>query len=292
MVSIDHGMSVSEVEALGHKLQDTYAAQIKDFISQIEKMVSSSSQHWVGKDGSDFRSWWPAKRAKLTAIADDLHGYGQSALNNAHEQTVASGGASGGSPGTSNPPSLAPSNVPGQAPGSASGPAGAGSETGVLPGSHRTWQEVQADYDARYVKEYGLWPDGGPNGDNRYQCVSWAWFRMRELGYTGNQVSAHGGFVAGALGGTTSTVPHTGAVMSYTTGPGDHYGHVAIAEEVSRDAQGRLTVRVSEMNMGNDGIAGHPNEYQASRVFTQNADGTWQTDQGARSVTVFNPTYK
>ena len=95
MTSIDHGMSVSDVEALGHKLQDSYAAEIRQAIAQLEQLVKSTTSSWVGKDGDEFRSWWPSKRSKLAAIADDLHGYGQSALNNAHEQTVASdGGAS------------------------------------------------------------------------------------------------------------------------------------------------------------------------------------------------------
>jgi hypothetical protein len=100
MASLDHGMSTDEVEKFGHQLQDVYAAEIKRFVTQIEKLIGNSNGSWVGKDASDFRSWWPAKRAKLTAIGDDLHGYGQSALNNAKEQRAASGEGQGSlSPG-------------------------------------------------------------------------------------------------------------------------------------------------------------------------------------------------
>lgn len=92
MANLSHGMNVGEVEALGHKLQKTYAAQIDQFMTQIETLVNNTNGTWVGKDANDFRSWWPAKRSALKAIATDLHGFGQSALNNASEQRTASGG--------------------------------------------------------------------------------------------------------------------------------------------------------------------------------------------------------
>ena len=113
----------------------------------------------------------------------------------------------------------------------------------------------------------------------------------RQLGYSGPQFSANGAQVAAHLGGTTSTVPKPGAVMSYGSG----FGHVVVAEEVSHDAQGRLTVRVSEMNTGSDhssALVGNPQEYSSSRIMTQNSDGTWSTGPGAHVVvTVANPTY-
>ena len=92
MANLSHGMNVGAVEDLGHKLQNTYAAQINQFMSQIEHLVNNTSNTWVGKDANDFRSWWPAKRNALKAIATDLNGFGQSALNNASEQRTASGG--------------------------------------------------------------------------------------------------------------------------------------------------------------------------------------------------------
>ena len=91
MANLSHGMNVQEVENLGHKLLNTYAAQITQFMTQIEQLVNNTSDTWAGKDANDFRSWWPAKRNALKAIATDLHGFGQSALNNASEQKSASG---------------------------------------------------------------------------------------------------------------------------------------------------------------------------------------------------------
>jgi uncharacterized protein YukE len=83
-------MNVEEVERLGKQLQGTYAAEIRRFMSEIEKLVNNTNGIWIGKDGNDFRSWWPAKRNALRAIAEDLHGFGQSALNNASEQRTVS----------------------------------------------------------------------------------------------------------------------------------------------------------------------------------------------------------
>jgi uncharacterized protein YukE len=91
MANLSHGMNVAEVEKLGKQLQDVYSAEISRFMTQIEKLVNHTNETWVGKDANDFRSWWPAKRNALKAIADDLHGFGQSALNNASDQKTASG---------------------------------------------------------------------------------------------------------------------------------------------------------------------------------------------------------
>ena len=166
----------------------------------------------------------------------------------------------------------------------------AGSETGTLTGSDRSWQQVQADYDAKYStigqpQVPKLWSDGAPGGENQYQCVSWAWFRLRELGYQGPQVQADGGEMAAKMGGTTTTLPHLGAVISYP-------GHVMIAESVTKSADGHLQVVVSEMNTDSNWAVANPNEYKASRVLTQAGDGRWTDSYGqTRDLTVFNPGY-
>lgn len=170
----------------------------------------------------------------------------------------------------------------------------AGAATGTLPGSARTWQQVQADYDAKYSTigtpaNAPLYKDGWPDGGNRYQCVSWAWFRMRELNYAGPQISLadgeDGGYLAGRLGGTKSTVPKLGAVVSYP-------GHVMIAESVTKSADGHLHVVVSEMNTDSNWTVANPDEYKASRVLTQASDGSWTDSYGTkRDLTVFNPGY-
>ena len=104
---LDHGMQANAVEAVGRDLQTTYAEAIRRVLTQLDQMVAQSQGNWVGKRADEFRSWWPAKRGRLSAIADDLHAYGQSALDNAAEQRTASGEfhAGVGSPTTLGPPS-------------------------------------------------------------------------------------------------------------------------------------------------------------------------------------------
>jgi hypothetical protein len=91
MANISHGMNVTEIENLGRKLQQTYAEDVSRVMREIETLVNNTSGTWLGRDANDFRSWWPAKRNALKAIAADLHGFGQSALNNATEQKNVSG---------------------------------------------------------------------------------------------------------------------------------------------------------------------------------------------------------
>lgn len=90
-MALSHGMNIEAVEEVGRKLQNHYSATIDQFINEIEGMVNSTSGTWMGADADRFRSWWPEKRSALKAISSDLHGFGQSALNNASEQRAASG---------------------------------------------------------------------------------------------------------------------------------------------------------------------------------------------------------
>ncbi|WP_208029068.1 WXG100 family type VII secretion target [Rhabdothermincola sediminis] len=84
MTSITHGMNPEEVEGLGHRLQQI-ADQVRQLTSELNGRIGSTT--WVGPDATRFKDqWWPEKRANLHRIADDLHGFGQSALNNAAEQ--------------------------------------------------------------------------------------------------------------------------------------------------------------------------------------------------------------
>ncbi len=89
MSSITHGMNPEEVEALGRQLQ-TAANQLNAVITELERAVGSAS--WLGPDATTFKTqWWPEHRAHLKTVADGLHGFGQSALNNASEQRNVSG---------------------------------------------------------------------------------------------------------------------------------------------------------------------------------------------------------
>ncbi len=85
-------MNIDAVETVGRNLQQKYSSTIEQLMGEMEAMVNETSSSWVGPDAEKFRSWWPQKRSALKAISADLHGFGQSALNNASAQRTASGG--------------------------------------------------------------------------------------------------------------------------------------------------------------------------------------------------------
>lgn len=89
MANVTHGMNPEEVEKLGADLQ-TIAGDIGAMIKRLEKQIGSTT--WVGDDARRFKTeWWPGHRSKLSAIQNDLQGFGRSAKNNASEQRRVSG---------------------------------------------------------------------------------------------------------------------------------------------------------------------------------------------------------
>ena len=83
-MSITHGMNVEEVRALGNQLQ-LQAQHIHELVGQLEASVNAAN--WVGPDANTFKgTWWPEHSRMLRTAADQLHGFGQSALSNATEQ--------------------------------------------------------------------------------------------------------------------------------------------------------------------------------------------------------------
>ena len=79
-----YGMDVPEVRQTGQLMQQI-SGQIEDLMRQIDGRVRSTS--WLGPDADRFKNdWWPKHQATLKNIATELHGLGQSALNNAQEQ--------------------------------------------------------------------------------------------------------------------------------------------------------------------------------------------------------------
>lgn len=98
MTRITHGMDVDRVEQMGARLQNECSAQLRDLATEIDQLVESVvGPQWKGRDADRFRNWWPDKKSALHAAAEDLYGFGQSALNNAAEQRQASspGGGAG-----------------------------------------------------------------------------------------------------------------------------------------------------------------------------------------------------
>lgn len=256
-MSISHGMSVEDVEALGNALQKKYAEHVRVLINEIEHQVGASNASWVGPDGERFRTWWPEKRARMLAMADDLHGFGQSALNNASEQRAASGGA----------PNVAASPPP---VGDSLAEPSAGGHGGVTPPG-RSWQEVRDRYDA--------WATGrfAQGGVSHYQCTGWANFRWSELGYGGGAIGGNGGAMA-ANAGPTSHAPSLHAMASYGAGTAASPGHVMIVEEVSPDGS---TIRVSEMNVGDQNWdVGTPEEFRDTKMFARGPDGVFRSHRG------------
>lgn len=83
-MDITHGMNIAEVRALGLQLQER-AQQIQELVSQLDGAVNGV--RWVGPDANTFKgTWWPQHSQTLRAASEQLHGLGQSALNNAEEQ--------------------------------------------------------------------------------------------------------------------------------------------------------------------------------------------------------------
>jgi hypothetical protein len=107
-MSFTHGMDLAAVEELGRFLQ-LKAGEIRTLSGDVESTLNRTA--WIGDDGGVFRqTLWPAHRTRLASIADDIHGFGQSALNNASEQREASqvrdsqGRAIGGAGGSGKAP--------------------------------------------------------------------------------------------------------------------------------------------------------------------------------------------
>lgn len=89
-MALTHGMNIEEVRALGQFLQQQKGV-IEGIINQIESKVSAAG--WEGPDAQRFKGeWWPKHKAALQQTGEELHGFGQSALNNASAQEQASNG--------------------------------------------------------------------------------------------------------------------------------------------------------------------------------------------------------
>jgi uncharacterized protein YukE len=83
-MALTHGMNIEEVKALGQFLQ-AKKGEIEQLVSQIQAKVDGAG--WEGPDALKFKGdWWPEHKNSLNQIGERLHGFGQSALNNATEQ--------------------------------------------------------------------------------------------------------------------------------------------------------------------------------------------------------------
>ncbi len=88
-MSFTHGMNVEQVSQLGRTLQ-AKADEITTMIGQIDGQLNGTT--WEGPDAQQFKGqWWPEHKGHLQQVAEQIRGFGQSALNNASEQEAASG---------------------------------------------------------------------------------------------------------------------------------------------------------------------------------------------------------
>lgn len=276
------GMDVDQVQQLSKDLR-SQAERIEDVSLRIDDLIQRMGGIWRGTDAEQFADWWSSQhRPAVRAVHDAIEGLAQSAANNADDQARASGGwAATPGPGSSSN-GMAGISIAGPEQVDDSGSAGGvapgqvGSASGSLPGSGRTWQEVDAAYRADSAR-LNVPVSYRAGHDYEYQCTAWAMFRWRELGFTGDIGTGNGGQMASNNGGTTTTPPTLGAMASYGSG----YGHVMIVEEVSGDGN---SVRVSEMNAGDKQLAGHPNEYRSDEILVRQENGTWAYQNGRGNV--------
>lgn len=99
MSNVTHGMNLEEVRRLGEDLQ-RISETLTELANRMDRSVDCAS--WIGSDARRYKSdWWPKHRKTLLVVAQDLHGFGQSAKNNADEQERISGVGGGGGFGTS-----------------------------------------------------------------------------------------------------------------------------------------------------------------------------------------------
>ena len=79
------GMDIGRVQAMGRSMQ-AHADEMRQMVKQLDGYVGQIPGSWSGADATRFADWWQGHRSSILNAAGDLHGLGQSALNNATEQ--------------------------------------------------------------------------------------------------------------------------------------------------------------------------------------------------------------
>lgn len=283
-----HGMDVQEVELLGTRLREA-SQRVSGLCTALDGEVRRSP--WIGPDADRFRtSWWPEHRGNLGRVAADLDGFARSAQHNATEQQKASEVAGASGPGAAAATTVASGIAAGRvgagpaartegAPGPPSqgttpDPSSVGGSSGSLPGSTRDWTEVDRAYRSRGAS-LGLTPLY-LTGGSAYQCTAWANFRWAELRAASGLepaplVTGNGGQMATNAGGTTSTLPTLGAMVSSPA-----RNHVMIVEEITQPRNGQMEIRVSEFNTDRNWKVATADEYRSDVTYTRGADGRWR----------------
>jgi surface antigen/uncharacterized protein YukE len=260
------GLDVQVVQQQGNALK-LQAQQLDSIVNNINGLVAHLTQVWQGHDAQTFAGWWQQQhRPALTAASQAISGLGQSALNNASEQSHASS-ASGAS---SSLGAVATAGI--AAGGAVIGAAAAGAVAATAAGA-----TIPAASLAAYKAGAGLhassadWAQGSPaNGmadkfnEAANNCTSWADFRREQMGLpvvhgNGKEMASNAGLVPGG-------VPQVGSLVSDTAGS---YGHVMVVEQVVDATPGHLKMVISEMNYNGNGA------FSSNSVLTENANGSW-----------------
>ncbi len=80
------GMDIEQVRNMGRTMQQK-SDEIRNIIHTLDGLVNQIPGVWRGHDAEQFKGWWQNEhRGHLSQVAEQLHGLGQSALNNAQEQ--------------------------------------------------------------------------------------------------------------------------------------------------------------------------------------------------------------
>lgn len=83
-MAITHGMNIEDVRQTGRELQGK-SQELQNIINGLQARVDGTT--WEGPDAQRFKNdWWPKHKQVLVNMVQELHGLGQSALNNAQEQ--------------------------------------------------------------------------------------------------------------------------------------------------------------------------------------------------------------
>jgi len=85
------GMDVEQVQGLGNNLKHQ-AEAIAQVIAAVNGLVQHSQEVWKGHDATEFLGYWEHQhRPALQHVMEAVSGLGQSAMNNASEQSQVSG---------------------------------------------------------------------------------------------------------------------------------------------------------------------------------------------------------
>jgi len=86
------GMDVGEVQRIGRQMQ-VESDNLGQLLARVRNQVSVAEQNWHGSDASHFVDEWASRQQQLQTLQDSLRRFGQRAVDEAAQQSRASGTA-------------------------------------------------------------------------------------------------------------------------------------------------------------------------------------------------------